>query len=299
MLCVVGVGFAVALGASEILLQTRFVDVDPLLAKASLYRRSKGGDAIFGDSRAFYGLGGIRGFTNQAFAGDSIAEIVGKMRDFYAGATGFRAILAIAPEPYIEAGQVDQLRVRQAHAVHFFEATSLPVPHALLDYFRARLPQVWGVFLRKGRFDPAPLGEDGAYLDPGVLTLPEQAAIDRMIGLQVEQAGRLRAFDASPQGRQMLALLQWLHDARAQVCLVTPPMHHRYSRELIASDRYAAFFRSVAREADRLGFRYLNDFHGDLPDSAYADAIHLNATGAALWSRRVAQACFGIAPDPG
>lgn len=296
VLAVLVAGLALLLLASELVLRAHVAPAEPLLAKLALFRRAQGGDAVFGDSHAYYGINGIPGFTNQAFGGDSVGETVAKLRAFYVDGSGFRVILVIAPEQFLPRAASSQLQVRQVYAAHLLGGTSLPLPHVMLDYFRVRLPRLWWVLLTRGGFETtARLTADGAHLDDGILAVPAQVAIDRAVGLDAERARLLGPLDATPQGRKLIATLAWLRERQARACVVVAPMFDLYAARLAALPGYEAFFRSVRSEAERLGFRHVNDFRNDRPAGDFTDAIHLNAQGARWWSDKLARDCFDLA----
>jgi hypothetical protein len=283
--------------ASELLLRREYVSRDFLLEKADLFTSTRGANAIFGDSRAWYGLTGIPGFVNNAFGGDSIFDTGEKIRWYFRGRTGFRTIIAFSPDNFTAKppkGEEFRELARDIYNDFFFhEADSQPSRLFFFsDYYRVRIFKIWETWLRKGDFSgPFRLSEDGANLAAGQMEMPSDAALGASIDIARGNVRELAKFPTSPAARYLRDLFDWLKEREAAVCVVTPPPFHLYSDPLSGSREYRAFFEVFQQEVEGRGFRYINYFWNELPVTDFADAFHLNADGARRFSAQVARDC--------
>jgi hypothetical protein len=293
-LALVSVSFV---AASELLLRQEFIGRDFLLGKADLFASSHGMDAIFGDSRAWYGLTGIPGFVNHAFGGDSLYDTGEKIRWHFRDRIGFRTIIALSPENFMtrtSKNGIPDERARDIYRQFFFRDSDSAFLRLYFfsDYYRARIFKIWETWLRKGEFTgPFRLTADGANLAAGRMEPPSEAAVDIATKIAQGASHALSTFPTSPSGTYLGKLLKWLEVRQATVCIITPPPFHLYSDPLSGSMEYRAFFNALQQEVESHGFRYVNYFWNNLPITDFTDAFHMNSDGAQDFSARVARDC--------
>jgi len=252
-------------------------------------------DAIFGDSRAWYGLTGIPGFVNNAFGGDSLYDTGEKIRWHFRDRTGFRTIIALSPENFMT--RTPRADTGRAGARH--------LPPILLPGERQRSPQHvfflrllsrsnlqdMGDMAAKGRVYRA-LSPLRRWRQPGgrATGAASEAAVDIAIKIARGDSHLLSKFPVR-LGYIFRQLLKWLEMRRATVCIITPPPFHPYSDQLSGSAEYRAFFGALQQEIESHGFRYVNYFWNNLPITDFTDAFHMNSDGARDFSARVARDC--------
>jgi len=302
---IIGVFFLFA-GASEFLIRSEFIERDVLLPKAALFRETRGADAIFGDSRAFYGLT-LTNFINNALGGDSIYDSGEKLRWYYAKRHGFKVILALSPDSFQSHSARDTAssgRARSFYRVLFFRDDTTDgwfsywPPYLGIEYYRNRIFRIWETWIGKGSFvSDEQLAPDGHDIVPGELVVPSAEALAKWRDLARGEARLLAGFDRSYDAAYLNVLFDWLRKRGAHVCVITPPHFHAFADAVLNSPQYNDFFTALRNMSERYGFQYANYYWNEWPSSYFVDPLHLNPAGAKVVSNQVRRDCdLGSAP---
>lgn len=284
------VGFGVA---SEWLVRTHVIPSHNEYRYAALFQKSSASNAIFGDSHAAYGLTGIDSFVNVAHGGNNFRTISGKVRLYFAERKPGKVILQAGAHHFSR----DFTRWRDDETPEFesfLRGYAAYYPRALIPLHRKELLNYWSTYWRGRSFTPLQqFMPDGSQLSMTALYTDTPLPIRRSASVRSARILEpVEKFESSETAREYREIIAFLQERGGTVCLVTLPVATLLRREFQHLERFAAaqhFFSQLAQAAN---IPYVNLLGSEYPDEYFADAHHLNATGARSISGDVARRCF-------
>jgi hypothetical protein len=285
-----------AAGATELLLRRAVLPRDSFPAHAALFRSASGPDAAFGDSHMARDFAPEAPMLNLAYPSESVRDMDWKVRRFFARNAPDRIVLQADPHlfaPY---------RLQAASdATRRYAADSTTTLHLFDPRLRPQLVAYWRSFLWSGfrLRQHETLTAQGALLSPGDLSARPSRRLLYEARARMREHRPVADPGATDDGRRYRALIEYLVDRGAKVCLVTMPlsppyltaMEERPDRAALQTWRDSlAWFKDLAAAT---GGRHV-DHRSAIADLAlFRDVDHLNGGGAAAYSPLLMRDCFG------
>jgi hypothetical protein len=279
--------------STEVLVRTQVVPQDNLAGHLRLLEVSTQRDAAFGDSHVARGFDAQGSFVNLAFPSENIEDIFSKVERHYSDRQPGRVILQADPHLFAayRLYAPPQSDARSGQEPLLYSATARHRPQ-LISYWMAFF-EGWGQ-LRSKVHQTA----NGSLLSEGDFSsLPdrkrEMEALRRLVTHRLAHPSAV----AAAQSRYR-ALVRFLMDRNAEVCLVSFPVTHAYLREVQrieisahaqAHSKATAFFSDAAQD---MGARYVDARAMISAPNLFRDVDHLNVEGARVFSTRLLRACF-------
>lgn len=280
--CLLGLGCLA--GFSEWLVRDQVDPQDTRLAHLTLLETAESIHIAFGDSHVARGFEAQQGFVNLAYPSENIRDMAQKFDIYFKDRDPGKILLQADPHlfaPYRIFAETKSTNREETLAL--FSARHKP---RMLGYFEAFLR---GGGQLKSRVIVTP---SGSLLSPGDLsTVPLKRrtleAAQRRHWHQIRPSGRLTASQEEYE-----ALVTEIADRGATLCLVTFPVSRHYE-EAVEDAGHREALQFFQRQADRVRARYIDARHWVTDLTYFRDVDHLNGAGAALFSPRLLQACFG------
>lgn len=293
---VVGLVAAAFVASSEAMIRTKVVPAHNDYKYRQLFLSATSPNAIFGDSHAAYSLTGLEGFLNLAMPGNNFISIANRVRLYFRDRSPDKIILQAGPHHFSR--DFMNWRPDETETFRRFLEGSSPYAFKMFEtVHRQALFRYWSLWLRGDDFTPAQqFMPDGSRLEDSLYTrlspTIRRANAERTLRILAPVPG----FEKSEVARAYEETIQFLQQNGGRVCLVTFPVVSLLRVGMAGSAAYhraRAFFSSLAAAR---GIPYLDLSVWNVPDDLFADAHHLNVTGARTISARVGEACFGTPP---
>lgn len=269
-------------------------DVDYFDAHVRYVQRTHTPDAVLGDSLAARGFHGMPEFAKLAFAGERPKQMLIKARGYFRDVKPGRVI--------VEAGlSFFDVRDRRPDDAQGYDRIFLEMNDSSLRIFRshhrAALRRYWWVMLGKREFNPAD------YLSPDgeVMSREENWSYLQLTPAQRREEARQTfinyfrnvEFDDNPNMRHYEALLRFLREAGAEVCVLAFPASESFLAVVRVQPEYARMMAIYRDLAARYGARFVN-MHGAFADDAnYLDGTHIRPGPARAVAVEAVRRCFG------
>lgn len=277
------VALTVLVGLTEWLIRAEVMPQDTGMAHFQLLTQANAPHAAFGDSHSARGFNATDGFVNLAFPAENIEDMKAKAVSYFAKREPGRVILQADPHlfaPY---------RVYSSRKIH----RGPPKLYALSQRHRSRALGYWAAFLREGGNlkSTVTMTEYGSLLSEGDLSaIPERK---RMLDAQLRRAQHSVVESAAVKKARedYAALLDWLSERGAKLCLVSYPVSQDYA-DAMSNAGHEAEIDFFAKQASRIGARFVDARAAIVSHRLFRDIDHLSTLGAMAFSPRLLDACF-------
>ncbi len=284
----------VFLAATEALLRLAVVPYDQRTAALSLFRMGQTTDAAFGDSQMMSTITGIPGMLNLAFGGENLAITEYRIQRYFKNRKPGRVILQATPNMFSDERERATESSWTRDYIDALKGDGRQVLLALSPYHRMYLREYWLTFITKGRFRDQGLRiEDGAYFSSRTAAVLEKPEVFRkQIVARVQQQRPRKAWMDTLSYRYFIAILDYLAQRDASVCLVTTPFPPAYQLEAARYPEFMDVRRQFDELATRYGFARLDLWDAVQKDAGFFDTDHLLYEFAQRISRRTIHDCF-------
>ena len=288
--------FALALAASEWLVQTHAAPEDTLTKHVALFKRATSPYVAFGDSHVARGFDAQAPIINLAYPSENIAKMAWKSSRYLEQKTDLKIVLLQADphlfSPYrVNAGLED-------YPDHFAAAAPGGLL-ALSAYYRPQLIVLWQSFIKNGGrlHSSIEVTEQGALLSPGNLARWSEIEIERFTSQRISLHRPQEGFQNSETAQLYNEMIGGFLTSGARICLVSMPISPIYRsaiENLPQADRAQwrkaeAFFEDLAADP-RIYYIDHRALYDDL--KLFRDPDHLNKEGAVLYGPVLQDACF-------
>lgn len=278
--------------ASEWLIRTHVAPNQNIEAHARFLRTAQHPNAAFGDSHVAMGITGSTDIVSLGFPADSLNQIIGKARIYYARVDPGKIVLQ-ADLQQLTPGRL----LRSFESEKFLYVGSPLLIRALklsIPVYRANIVGHWQNFLSGGRFERIRMfnPKDGSQTADTSIEDWDEERIREHARVILYDSSNLRIDPRHPVLLQYEELADWLVGRGAQVCFVAYPVDRLFyeaARKLKTEDTAALLFSGMA---ERVGARYVNYTRQPFPRSDFFDPDHLNRRGGEAFTVRVMQDCF-------
>ncbi|RVU39065.1 hypothetical protein EOI86_07355 [Hwanghaeella grinnelliae] len=275
-------------GATEWLIRDQVLPQDTLGAHSRLLNTSQVSDAAFGDSHAARGFNASDGFINLAYPSENIHDMAVKAMSYFSDHAPGRIILQADPHlfaPY---------RVNSRHKID----NDVPNLHIRSVRHRSRAFAYWETFLRNGGHleSKVTVTDFGSLLSSGDLSAvpPRKRLLDAQIRRTWHTIRETEHVETAR--REYAALIDWLVEKGARLCLVSYPVSEDYAAAMASATSSAGHEEEIAffkNQAARVGAHYWDARAAVRNRGFFRDVDHLNSEGATRFSPDLLKACFG------
>lgn len=287
---------AIFAAATEVLVDRAVEPNDTFISHVKLYHTSNNSHAAFGDSHTAWGFTGDRFFDNLAYEGEDIKAMYYKIKQYYAELPPQQIIIQADPHMFAayRAASSDAFLQRNFSNPRATENDSLFDFKFLSHYHKRKLFAYWGVFFTKGTFK-----SNAHFAQTGWLKHTEQwHKLDREFrhystSNRVNKHKPRNNFSSSELAEYYQAMLEFLLQKKADICLVTYPVSAEYIEAESAYPEFAEALMFMQNLAGKYNLKYFN-YHSAYKDKAeyFANQDHLNTTGARLFTEEILDKCF-------
>jgi len=279
--------------ATEAMIRVYVEPIDLFEQNVDIFMKADTGNAFFGDSIVAAGIIPETGeFVNLATGGESPAMMLKKVKIFYAGKDGGRAVLP---------ANVNML-VRQLTSFADYDEiltqTGRPGIRLMTARHRAYAFDYWKTFLFDSFSTRRTTLQHGGevFSDPALNNLfAEKSDEERSSNARGKFAEYLSVDLERIAANKAIfrELTEFLHDRDIKVCLLSYPMSLEI-RSLGKDNDFVAdsigFFRSLAKE---YSMTYVNAREMFSEPDMFIDATHMSEPAARRFTGHAIQACFG------
>lgn len=270
-----------------------FVEPQDLLQKhRQLFLNAVSEGVVFGDSHPAQDFTGQEGFINLAFPAETMDMLYAKMR-FYLQRHSPKKVIFQA-DPHMFSSYRLSRETNTSDYIRYMTTDYSPPLHMLLPRHRENLLHYWKTLIQGKRFESKWVFEsDGAQTSSDVMGARYSP---RELSNQIRERVRLQLpvqdFSKSVYMKKMKMTLDLLKETNASVCVVTYPVSKAYVSESEKYSTFSAVRNYIRKLVEQYGFVYRDywDYFSD--DDFFANADHLNKTGAQKLSKQIVNDCF-------